>query len=165
MLIRIYRFLKRAKLRTKLFISFLAVALLPMIGMGAFSAVIARDSLRDQLESRVADYVDRAGTQLDAAYGRCQEAMDRVVYGDELLTLVVALQNSRIRVGELRLFEEAQRQAMQPVSASIRRVDFLLGGDPGLQYNNKALEKRVEEAVAAHPDNAAMLERESLPAG
>lgn len=160
MLIRIYRFLKRAKLRTKLFISFLAVALLPMIGMGAFSAVIARDSLRDQLESRVADYVDRAGTQLDAAYGRCQEAMDRVVYGDELLTLVVALQNSRIRVGELRLFEEAQRQAMQPVSASIRRVDFLLGGDPGLQYNNKALEKRVEEAVAAHPDNAAMLERE-----
>lgn len=39
MLIRIYRFLKRAKLRTKLFISFLAVALLPMIGMGAFSAV------------------------------------------------------------------------------------------------------------------------------
>ena len=91
MLIRIYRFLKRAKLRTKLFISFLAVALLPMIGMGAFSAVIARDSLRDQLESRVADYVDRAGTQLDAAYGRCQEAMDRVVYGDELLTLVVAL--------------------------------------------------------------------------
>ena len=100
MLIRIYRFLKRAKLRTKLFISFLAVALLPMIGMGAFSAVIARDSLRDQLESRVADYVDRAGTQLDAAYGRCQEAMDRVVYGDELLTLVVALPEQEVEGGE-----------------------------------------------------------------
>lgn len=108
----------------------------------------------------MADYVDRAGTQLDAAYGRCQEAMDRVVYGDELLTLVVALQNSRIRVGELRLFEEAQRQAPCSRCPPPSGGGFPAGGDPGLQYNNKALEKRVEEAVAAHPDNAAMLERE-----
>lgn len=57
--------------------------------------------------------------------------MDRVVYGDELLTLVVGAAEQpdpRRRAAAVR---GAQRQAMQPVSASIRRVDFLLGAIRG----------------------------------
>lgn len=159
MLTRLYRSFKSAKLRVKLFISFLAVAVLPMAVLGGLSYSIARDSLRDQMENRVADYMDRAVTQLDAAYRRCQEAMDEIVYGDELLTLLYALENSRIRPGEVRVYEESIDQTLRLVEGAVKRVDFLLGGDAGLPYNNRNLSERVEGRLRENAADAALYEK------
>lgn len=139
MLKRARRLLSRSKFRTKLFCGFLSVSLLPLVVLGILSYTIARDSLRDQMESRVADYVDRVSTQLNAVYRRTQEALDNVVYSDELLALLVALKNNQVRIGEVQLYMEDCLQRLQPVSASIQRLDVLLSGDTGLRYNDAAL--------------------------
>ncbi len=157
MLKRARRLLSRSKFRTKLFCGFLSVSLLPLVVLGILSYTIARDSLRDQMESRVADYVDRVSTQLNAVYRRTQEALDNVVYSDELLALLVALKNNQVRIGEVQLYMEDCLQRLQPVSASIQRLDVLLSGDTGLRYNDAALAALVEEALSLHEDSAAQL--------
>jgi len=160
MLIRLFRFIKRAKLRTKLFVNFITVALLPILILSYLSYTIAKDSLRDQMNSRAADYADRVGSQLDIIYSRFQEAMDYIVYGDDALMLVRAFENNRIQAGELRMYADQQTNLLKQVSQSIRSVDFLLAGDAGLNFNNRELADKVDKGLDADPQNRKQLSEE-----
>ena len=146
MIRRAYRAFRRAKLRTKLFISFLAVSVVPIVVLGTVACRIARDSLHGQMSSRIDDRADRAAAQIGAVQRRCSEAIDAVVYDDELLLRLTALQNGRIQIGELRLYESEQLARLRLASASVRRLELLLSGDLGLRYNDRALQMLAEQA-------------------
>lgn len=146
MIRRAYRAFRRAKLRTKLFISFLAVSVVPIVVLGTVACRIARDSLHGQMSSRIDDRADRAAAQIGAVQRRCSEAIDAVVYDDELLLRLTALQNGRIQIGELRLYESEQLARLRLASASVRRLELLLSGDLGLRYNDRALQTLAEQA-------------------
>lgn len=150
--------LKQAKLRTKLFWCFIAVALIPLIALSIYAYLIALDSLHTQTQSRVDDYAARVGLLMDTSCERCEEALDDVVYSDQLVALISALQTSQIRAGEVRLFVEEQLTMLHSVSPAFRRADLLYNGDMGLLYNDRELQKTVEQGLAQHPDNAILLD-------
>jgi|GEM_PF-1187647 len=159
MLIRMYGHLKNLKFRTRLFVNFLAVALLPLVIMGIWNYTSTRDSLREQVNNRVSDYADRVGGQLDAAFDRCNEAMDEIVYGDKLILLISSLENGQTQSGDLRVYSEQQPASFKMVSPAVHRVDFLLEGDVGVSYNRKELEKAVN-LEQAEPENKKQYDKE-----
>ena len=158
----VFKKLKGAKLRTKLCIDFMIVAILPVFILGAISYDISKNSLHDQLENRLIDYVERSGTQLNVTYSRFQEALDQIAYDDELLMRVYALQNNLMQSGAMRLYMDQKNDVLQSLSASIQQLDLFMGGDVGLMYNNQTLYKQVEKALAAHPDNMEMYKNKGV---
>ena len=150
MIRRAYRAFRRAKLRTKLFISFLAVSVVPIVVLGTVACQIARNSLHGQMRSRIDDRADRAAAQIGAVQRRCSEAIDAVVYDDELLLQLTALQNGRVQIGELRLYAGERLTRLRLASASVRRLDLLLSGDLGLRYNDRTLEELADRAQSAN---------------
>ena len=156
-MIRLYRLLKRANLRTKLLLGFLIVSLLPLSVLGIYSYTISSDSLRTQMENRVEDYAGRVALQINDTYDRYQEALDGIVYSDELLARVTALENGRLTAGELRLYLDSYLQTLQIISPAIRSLDVLFSGDLGLRYNQRTREAQLSAALATLPDGDAQL--------
>ena len=150
---------RQVKIRTKLFVSFLSVSLIPILILGVLYYYFVSQSLHTQVENRVDDYLISMSNQVDRSYERVQEAIDRFLYQDNLLALLTAVQSKRMDVSHLYTYEEDVCRQLQTGIPSVKQVDVLMNFSEEGRAQSSALSDRINRALRTDESNAALLKK------
>lgn len=150
---------RQVKIRTKLFVSFLSVSLIPILLLGVLYYYFVSQSLHTQVENRVDDYLISMSNQVDRSHERVQETIDRFLYQDELLALLTAVQSKRMDVSRLYTYEEDVCRQLQTGVPAVKQVNILMDNAAEGRVQASALSDRIHRALAADTTNAELLEK------
>lgn len=149
---------RQVKIRTKLFLSFLTVSLIPILILGLLYYYFVSQSLHTQIENRVDDYLISTSNQVNRSYDRIQETIDRFIYQDDLLSLLTAVQSKRTDISQLYIYEEDVCRLLQASIPAVKQVMVITDDEREKRSQAAMISSLINRVLQTDVNNAAVLD-------